>query len=447
MNGLFLTSTAISWVTADRLIQEQRHGDLFEDLGSFLEQHATALGLIDNKLDLVIDHSLYHFQPLVLPYLRGSKAQQVVQFELENLLIPPAAELNYPFQTHSNKAKGITQLAVYGIKKSWLQEIRAFFEPYSLEMRKLFSLENLLVAQVALAEPLVVYVHRDANVVRVMFLKNGLIESISQLAIGPESKDGRLQQWASRINGLIGAAEIWEQPREVRCNEAASELFTVTLKGQLEAKRERLPLSGESRQSAEFKELLDPSFLKQKNILPLQSAPAALWAELQKNRIPLKRLAITAGIGVLLWSSWIGFGLYQGHQQVSDLKTKYKTALAQYAPGLSTVNGLSVLTDKVNALRSLAGSRRQVQAYPYSGGISNISKIKLKAPSLVLSRLSAKDGDWTLVGETDTSQDFEQTKKELKKLFDPAQYSMTVSQKAKEGKVNFTISLLSKRQG
>jgi len=442
MNGLFVTSAKISWHGPDSLIKEDRQGDLFSDLHRFFTSHLSEQPPEEHRVDLVLDHSLYHFQTLTLPYMRQGKAAQVLGFELENLMVVPVEQLNHPFQIHSDKAAGFTQLAVFGIEKPWLEQLKELLASYQLELHRLYSLENLLLAQSGVGPRDQISVHQDSGVLRVIFTKNGLIEAVSQFHTTGEITAESAVQWCVQLNRRIGAAEVFGEQRPVHFGHSAQGLFQSPEFGPVEPNPKFQPPKDEEE---DFSNLLTPAFLKQKSILPLQTAPAAWLAELQKYRSPLKKLGISASVLVLLWASWIGLGLFQGQQQASALQKKYRSVLSRYAPGLSPVNGLSVLQDKVDALRALAGRQRQTKAYGYSQDLANISAIKKTATSLTLSRLSAKDGDWTLVGETESNQDFEATKEALKKLFSAKDYSMTVSQKAQgEGKVNFTISLLLK---
>ena len=442
MNGLFITSHEISWLGSDLLLTYQRRGELCSDLDLFLTQIKDQIPAEDRRVDLVIDQSLYHFQSLRLPLVSQRKIPQLLRFELENLLIPPPEVLHYPFQSHLNKAENLTQVSVFAWEPRLFQELRETLSTYQLEARKVFALENLLCAQIQPESPKLTYIRVDSQIARLLFFENSLLCAVSQVE-APQTRDSEgYAHWAQEINGIIATASVMGGHDEVLLDSSSQLFFRLSTQGFLEPKNSLEPVDIPAVANSA---LLEPTFLKSKQVLPLGAAQPALLNEFKKHRTKLKKTLILSGSFLLLWATATAVNLFQGYHLSNQLKRDYESSIAQYAPGLSPINGLEVIKEKLAPLRAQAGSQSKTPPYHYSRGFSQISAIVKKAPSLNLSRLSAKNTDWTLVGTTTSSQDFETTKKELKTLFPASKYSMTISQKAQGGgKVSFTVSVIFK---
>ena len=442
MNGLFINSHEITWLQREHIYHSHRQGSILADLAALLEQHYNPAEHAGLRVDLVLSYSLYHFLSLELPSLSHRKIHQLLKFELENLLLLPPEELSYPFQTRVNKAADNIQVSVFAWDTQFIRSIRDLLEPYHIEVHRIFSLENLLLSQLNHHSKKFIYIHVTPRLTHLLFSQNGLLQAVTQVQSPADLSLPTCSSWIKEINSVIGAAQVLAGQWDLLCNPEADELLVLSDRGTASLKPEP---QIEALVDIPLNPLLEPTFLKQKQIILLEAPQAALLAEFKKHKPQLKSTSFLAASFLILWIFWVSIGLFQGYQNSHKLQQELKAITARYAPGLSTATGLSVLEEKVATLRQQQNGQRSLHPYLYSTGIAKISKIAQTAPSLTLSRLSAKETDWTLVGKTTSNHDFELTKTELKKIFPPSEFTMTVNQKAQgEGQVSFTISMLLK---
>lgn len=443
MSGLFLTCCELAYLGLEPQLSQRRQGGLVEDLKDFLPKVKAVLPEGGARIDLVLDQSLYHFSSLELPLVSDRKIPQLLSFELENHFLSPIESLNLSFTSKPNKTLGLTQVAVYALAHEFYQELLALLEAEGFEVRRVLSLENLLAQSIQPQGPgPVARLWLDRGVARLLFLDQrqplGFLQIPQPEGIGLEG----FSHWARQIHSALMAAQLQWPQLELVLEPSAATHLTQGVEGQLLAKT---PFEAKPLASAAQPELLAPSLLKQKGVVTLESPKAVFWSELVKNKAKLKRTGTLAAVFLGLWVAWISLGLVQGRASVKELEQQYQNALNQYVPGVPPANGLTALTQKVTQLRGQSGQKGAGEPYGYSKGLAGIAAIGAKAQTLSLSRISVKGRDWTLAGKTQSTQDFELTKEELRLLFPPQSYGMTVSQKAQgEGEVTFSVSLVGK---
>ena len=432
MAGLFICQQEIAYISPGLELRHRRSGIWPQDLAEFAKR-LSSHPLPDKKIHLVLDQSLLHFQSLVLPWVPTRKLKPLLRFELENHFLGDLNQFTLVHQARPNKVRGQVRLQVFGIETNLLSQIKEALTELGFEVGQVLALENLLslVAQSPTSPDFRTHLVFEPGLARIFCFEEGFLSSVTTL---PQSQKYP-ESWLPKINGVLRALALNQKEKSTLTLERSAKLAYVALADfQIEARpdppTQPLPFTAQN-----F--LLEPTWLRSKGLLPIEERRAALLSEWNKHKGALKKTGTLAACLALVWALGLGLSLFDGSKRVTRLEAQLAQTASLYLPQVPPAQALKILKQRVSA-----ESGAPVLAYPYATGLAGLSKIKEQAPSLQLSRLSAKGRDWTFIGKTGQAQDFETTKTELSKLFPAPDYVMILSQKAQgEGEVSFSVTI------
>ena len=404
------------------------------------------------SVNLVLDQTFIRYQYFSFPLISSRKIRNILQFELEDTLLKGTEEYVTNYNTQSNKKSGITETGVFIIEKLLLEELISIFKMFSLELRSVSSLENLMdlayhESTGDLENNIVVELETSQRSARFFTYKSGFLTGISAIPLlqVADEADAALtdHQFVNLLNQKVNA---------IRLDEA--EYHDVTISGgdensiglvdqqfSLNSAQTLSQKGNDQRKEKAGTEIrLDHPRrinLIKSNILILQ--------ELKKYS---RSLYATAGIllvGLSFFVAAVAYRGYNDHIAIKALEKRLDNTISKYLPrGTSKTNALQIVKSRVEAIEQEKEKNRlfERRRYKISKTLTDISLLKSEVPSLTLSRFSMNEQVTRFQGNAASIQDFDRFREALLKLYPSDTFRVKSNEKTRgAGSVEFSTTI------
>ncbi len=450
-NTSFSTSIHIS--QNDSVI-DLKGGDITERLTDFLSSGQLPRG---TSINLVLDQSFIRYQYFSLPLISNRKIHQVLQFELEDTLLKGTENYVFSYSSKSIKKSGITKTGVFIIERQLLKDLITVFRLFSLELRWITSLENLI--DLAHHEKghnpgnsVMVELSEISNTARFFIYQSGFLTGISALskqqAVIDSTDNSSPHHFSDRLNQKVNAIRLTDPNITEICISGPTnnqiglkeQQFAIVQGNQTSFQPEK----GQT-DSSIFETRLDHPRrinLIKSNILIIQ--------ELKKYS---RSLIITAGIlffSLALYVAAVAYRGYNDHLTIRALEKRTANTISRYLPrGTSKANALNILKERVQSIELEKEKNRKFERrrYQVSRTLTDLSLLKEDIPSLTISRFTLNKQVIRFHGKAASISELDQFQEALIQLYPTDTFRVNTSEKTRgTGSVDFSTTIQRKQK-
>lgn len=425
-------------------------GNLVSRLTDFLSSEPFSRG---TSINLVLDQTFIRYQYFNLPLISSRRIRPVLQFELDDTLLKGAENYHYSYILQSDKKSGITETGVYVIESTLLNELIATFRLFTLELRWITSLENLidLTYREKATDPgnrIQATIDERSHSARFFTYHSGFLTGISALVTdmtGDTAADAAdaATAFVNRLNQKINAIRLAE-PDLVELEMTGTGSWITTADHQFIVKKdETIPEAGKNESTTRIR-LDHPQRINliKSNLLIIQ--------ELRQHA---RSMAIIAGIlcaCLVLYFGTIAYQAYHDSIAIQALEKRLDNTVSRYLPGnTSQSNAIHILRERIQEFESEKEKSRQFEQHRYQVAriLTDLSLIKKEIPSLILSRFSFNEQVIRFQGQIESITEFDRMQESMTRLFPTEAFRINTNEKSSEtGIVTFSTTIQQKQK-
>lgn len=427
------------------------------DAGACLTDYLSSVQLpVGTSINLVLDQSFIRYHYFNFPLISTRKLQQVLKFELEDILLRGSEDYVYTYHSRSSKKSGITEAGVFTIEKPLFDSFISVFKLFNLELRWITSLENLV--DLAFHEngqdpgsSILIDLTEKAQSARFYAYQSGFLTGVSllqPLIASEESGDGNstLEALINKLNQKITAILLAE-PDHSEIVLSGNHDHRIGLDG-----HHLLPESDLKAPSTDINSSGQDPWLRFRPDHPrrinLIRSNILIIQELKKVSRSLIAAATLVFCSLTFYLAAVAYRGYNDHITIQALDKRMTETVSRYLPrGTSKTNAPYILKERIQTIENEKAKSRSFEQRRYQivQTLSDLSLLKEGIPSLNISRFSLNDQVIRFKGQTDSINEFDQIQDELRQLYPADQYRINTSEKSQgTGAVTFSTTIQKK---
>lgn len=389
-----------------------------------------------------------------LPLLNRKKLDKILHYELADVLIRDIDLYYFDYRT-TNFKNTETLTGVYVIKKELVTRLVQLCKINSLELRAIFSLNDLLDLKIreGLSPLNELVVIADRYVVNLLIYKNGFLVGFSKQEI-PKQLANSSNLSNDQTNGHLLDDLNWRiKAIALKEHGISSIRLSDEVGGFLKANEQKeLSLSIDDKNgipAAMCSDLVQSSQYARTNRINLLKSNLFVLQELKKQIKKLVLLSITFSIGLLLYITTQVYQYSVSMIRYQKLERQFSESVLNYLPkGNSTANALQILRDQVDGLKKikLQNQKYGKREYEITQQLNAISQLKQQVPSLLVTRYFMTDQSIRIEGRVASFTAYDKVKSGFELIYSERNTLKFNQNSVGEDTVEFSISIRPNQQ-
>lgn len=452
---LFLGKNYIYQPQLNKLLKFRPESDSNPYSGSALISNlSTFLSHLDlpksGRINLIFDYTLSTQFSFKLPFFSKKRLNQIVEYELEQILLDGVECYDYNYNVNAVKQDGVTEISGVLAEKDLIEGIIRVAKEKGGEIHKIYSQNNLLdLLNTSQSIPdNCIYIRFNADAIRVFAYAGRILKGFWAFPLGREKyEQHQFSYILEELQKVVKSIQLAHpEISRILVNAEGKKALQVTKENEL-AFRDDLGNKLFSFRSVNRLALLKPSILGRSECLNVLKDNIFLLRELKKHTRVLKLSAALFFSCLVVYSLSVGYNSYKLNIEHGYLKKKLTQTIGKYLPkGTSKTNAVFILKEKLSQYQSLNEGNEvyEHRSYRLIQILKDVSAIRKDIAGVTLRKMSVNHTSVVLQGELNNGEMYETLSEKLSALFPAEKYRIRMNQKIEGSHISFSAIIRAK---